>query len=244
MILLILAAICFILGLVFGFLVIGYVMTGAVFAGLGCLFMVFWLLGRMKNRRAAGIIRRVVIILLIVGVVLVILTEIPIISNAGTDKDAGADYLIVLGAGVNGTVPSLSLVNRLSSALDYLEKFSDAVVIVSGGQGPGEDISEAEAMRIWLEERGIAPERIIIEDESTSTQENVRFSLDIIERRGDADASVAIVSSEYHLYRAKCIAADLGVQAKGVAARTPHISLQINYFLREAFAVWNMWVFQ
>jgi uncharacterized SAM-binding protein YcdF (DUF218 family) len=97
-----------------------------------------------------------------------------------------------LGAGLHGTTPSLSLTNRLAAALAFLEEHPDTVAIVSGGQGPGENMTEAEAMTIWLEARGIAPERIIGEPEATSTAENLENSFRIIrERGGDPDGNVA-----------------------------------------------------
>lgn len=244
MILIILAAICFLLSVVFYFFVIGYVTTALAFAALGCICVLFWWLGRMKNQQVAGVLRRITLVILLIGILFIVIAEIPIIKNARTDTDAGADYLIVLGAGVNGTVPSLSLTNRLNAALEYLDSYPQSLAIVSGGQGDGEDISEALAMYTWLTDRGVEAERIIMEDKSTSTQENIQFSLDIMRERGDEDGSVAIVSSEYHLYRAKMIAQDCGLQAKGVAADTTIVSIKLNYFLREAFAVWYMWVFQ
>ena len=110
--------------------------------------------------------------------------------------------------------------------------------VPSGGQGPGENMTEAEAMGIWLEARGVAPERIVLEPEATSTWENLANSFALIrERGGEPDGNCAILTSEYHLCRAKLMAADQGVEAYGVAARTSMPTLMINYFIREAFAV-------
>ena len=86
------------------------------------------------------------------------------------------DYVVVLGAGVNGTVPSLSLRERLNAAYDYLVAYPEAVCVVSGGQGNGEDITEALCMFNDLTGRGIAPERVWMEDRATNTEENIRFS--------------------------------------------------------------------
>ena len=240
------AGISLVLAAFMKFALIGYVVTSVLLFCLACLFVVLGLLERLHAKRPA-LARRLRIALvsvLAVGLAVFTAMEIPVIKNAKTDRDAQAPYLLVLGAGVNGTTPSLSLYNRLSAALGYLIENPDAVAIVSGGQGPGEDITEAEAMRIWLESAGIAPERIIKEEKATSTMENLSFSLDIIESLGgDRSGRVAIVTSEYHLYRAKSMAASLGAQPLGVAAKTTLPVLKINYFIREAFAVAYMKVF-
>ena len=99
----------------------------------------------------------------------------------GTEKPS-SDYLIVLGAGVNGTTPSQSLQERINAALEYLQTHPDAVCIVSGGKGSGEEISEAECMYRSLTAIGVDPERIWLEDQATSTLENLKFSLNIIEQ--------------------------------------------------------------
>ena len=164
--------------------------------------------------------------------------EAPIVAGARTDAPDDVEYLVVLGAGLHGDVPSLSLTDRLEGALAWLEAHPDCVAVVSGGQGPGETMTEGEAMGIWLEARGIDPSRIIVEDRATSTQENLEYSFALIRGRGgEPDGNCAIVTSEYHLYRAKALAARQGVECFGVAARTSWPTLMLNYFIREGFAV-------
>lgn len=243
MILPVLTVLCLVLSLFFAFALIGYRTIALAFAGFALLFFLLWLLGRWDNEKTAALLRRILLTLVAAGLLVLAVVEIPIVRHARTDKEPQADYLIVLGAGLNGRAPSLSLTNRLTAALDYLETYPQAVAIVSGGKGPGEEITEASAMYQWLTGRGIAQERVIMEDKATSTEENIRFSLEIIEARGDAGASLAVVSSEYHLYRAKCIGADCGAALKGVAGHTSYPVLRLNYFLREAFAVLYMWCF-
>lgn len=187
---------------------------------------------------------RAAVILTCLGLVYFIIVEIPIIKNARTDPEPERDYLIVLGAAVHGDSPSLSLVHRLEGALDYLQRYPESTAIVTGGQGPGENITEAQAMFDWLTARGIAPERVIMEPKATSTKENLQFSLDIIRSRGDEpQGNVAILSSPYHLYRAKSMAELLGVSAAGVTGHWDYPLLTINYFIREAFGVTHLWVF-
>jgi uncharacterized SAM-binding protein YcdF (DUF218 family) len=159
-----------------------------------------------------------------------------IISASVKADGADADCLIVLGAGVNGTVPSLSLVWRLRAAEDYLEKYPNAYCIVSGGQGRGENITEAECMRIWLTDNGVDPKRIIMEDKASSTEENIRFSFEIGEKMGFD--SYAVVTADYHVYRASLIAEKMGTDVQMVSARTGYPVLALNYYLREAFALW------
>ena len=169
------------------------------------------------------------------------LCELPVLRAAKTDADPQADYLIVLGAKVNGTTPSHAMADRLDAALDYLQTFPDASVIVSGGQGDDEGISEAEAMAVWLRAHGIDDTRILLEDQSETTRENLENSFAIIRAHGgDPADGVAIVTSEYHLYRAREMAAALGAKPIGVAARTGIFAMRINYFIREAVAVGYM----
>lgn len=185
---------------------------------------------------AGKTLKRFLAMFIAMGLVYFVIIEIPIIDEASGDGDFDADYLIVLGAAVHGDTPSLSLVERLEAAKDYLIKHPDTVVIVSGGQGGGENVSEAQAMYEWLCEKGIDPERIIMENKATSTYENLKFSREIINARSD-NATIAVVSSEYHLCRAKLIAKTLDMDIHTVPAHTTYFSIKLNYFIREAFGV-------
>ena len=188
---------------------------------------------------------KIVVILTCVGLVYFCFVESFIIKNARTDAEPKRDYLIVLGAAVYGDQPSLTLVRRMEGALDYLERYPDSVAIVSGGMGPGETVTEGQAMFEWMTAHGVDPARIIAETEATSTEENLRNSFAIIRSRGDEpQGKVAIVSSAYHLYRAKLFAQKLGVtDAAGVAAPWGYFFVMLNYFIREAFGVTHFWVF-
>ncbi len=186
---------------------------------------------------------RAVLILTCLGVLYFCAVEVPIIKNARTDKDPEREYLVVLGAAVYGDQPSLTLVRRLEGARDYLNAYPDSVAIVSGGMGKGETVTEAQAMHDWLIANGIPEERVLMEPEATSTLENLSKSYDIIRARGDEpDGKVAVVSSAYHLYRAKLISRSLGVEAAGVAAPWGYFFVMLNYFIREAFGVTKLWI--
>lgn len=169
---------------------------------------------------------------------------LPVLAGSRTDKTVDADYVIVMGAGIRGEEPSLSMLNRLKPTLEYLEENPDAVAIVSGSQAPDEIVSEASVMKRWLEEQGIAPERVLLEDQADSSYENILFSLEIIEEMGgDPTGDVAIVSSDYHLCRIRLLAEELGCRPQCIAGKTSYRILMLNYAVREAFALWEIWVF-
>ncbi|MEG1790434.1 MAG: YdcF family protein [Oscillospiraceae bacterium] len=224
------AALLAVLGLLFRFAITGHDFIGYALLLAAVLVIAYSFLGKKA--------RIILTVLLAVGIIAFGAIELPIIAGARTDKNTDCKYLVVLGAGLHGDVPSLSLTDRLDAALDYLNAHPETVAVVSGGQGPGENMTEAEAMGIWLEARGIAPERIILEPRATSTEENLAFSFDLIRARGDEPSgNTAIVTSEYHLYRAKLMAERQGAAVFGVAGRTSMPSLALNYFIREGFAV-------
>ena len=159
-------------------------------------------------------------------------------SSRGTAAPE-SEYLVVLGAKVNGTIPSLSLKERLDAAQHYLLEHPDAIAVVSGGQGNGEDISEAQCMYDYLTSTGIDPGRVWMEPQATNTLENLQFSLDLIHAKTNSRPDkIAIVSSEYHLHRAGMFARWLQIEPELVPAETGILPLRWNYYLREIFAVW------
>ncbi|MBM7622121.1 uncharacterized SAM-binding protein YcdF (DUF218 family) [Bacillus tianshenii] len=148
------------------------------------------------------------------------------------------DYLIVLGARVRGEQMTLALRFRVEAALKYLEENPDTKVIVSGGQGPGEDITEAEAMERFFLENGVSQERIIKEGLSTTTYENLSYSKQFLEEGN----SVAIVSNDFHLFRASIIAERLGFEeVYTLPGKTPRIAI-FKLWTREYFAVAKTWL--
>lgn len=187
---------------------------------------------------------RIAAVLVSIGLFYFCAVEIPIILNSRTDSDTGRKYVVVLGAEVRGTVPSQALYYRLNGAMELLILNPDSVAIVSGGQGEGEDISEAKCMYDWLTAAGISSDRIIMEENATSTMENLEYSFDIIRSLGDEpDGNVTIVSSSYHLFRAKSMAKRLGVDAAGYSCSPGNAVLALNFYIREAFGVTHLWVF-
>lgn len=148
--------------------------------------------------------------------------------------------VIVLGCMVQGERPSLQLRYRIEAAADYLDAHPEAVAVLSGGQGPGERITEAECMFRELTARGIDPSRLYREDRSSSTRENLTFSADLI-RRENLAGPVVIVSNDFHIYRALRMAEDLGFHAEGIAARSRRMALPFSVF-REAMAMVKYWL--
>lgn len=145
--------------------------------------------------------------LIAMGIAVFIAAECFVISGMVSVAPQGLDYLIVLGARVNGTQPSLSLQTRVNAAVEYLRKNPETKVIASGGQGSDEIITEAECIIRLLREAGIEEERIIREDRATSTAENIRFSYELMD---DPHATVGVVTNGYHMFRAKLIARSHG----------------------------------
>lgn len=216
------------LGLFLIFCLVGYKFGGLFLLGLSALIPTYHFLKH-------DFLRRVLTALLALGFVALSITGGAIARSARGAAEPEADYLIVLGCQVNGTVPSRMLRQRLDAAVEYLNTYPDATAIVSGGMGAGERITEAACMYEYLTAAGIDPARILRETEATSTMENLRYSLELM----DNGASAAIVSNEFHLYRAGQMAASLGLDAALIPADTEFPVLLASYTLREILAVWK-----
>ncbi len=164
------------------------------------------------------------------------LTECFILHCASAAPQKDAQYMIILGAQVRGDTPSLTLKARIDAAAKYLHAHPDVTVICSGGQGSGENLSEAAAIRAGLLDAGIKKERIILEEASTNTVENLRFCKELLP---DANVPAIIVTSDFHCCRAGLIAKKQGytnsftLPAGQFLLTTPH------YFLREFFALFK-----
>lgn len=150
--------------------------------------------------------------------------------------------VIVLGCGIRGERVSVGLAKRLNKAYEYHLQNPDAVIIVSGGQGPQEDISEALAMKRYLMEKGVPEDRIIMEDKSTSTITNFKYSHEIMKEKGLPDDSVVFVTNGYHVYRGASYAKAEGLTVTHLGTDIIWYTIPMNY-LREMLAVMKMWVF-
>lgn len=220
---------------------------GLRFSALLCLcatavLFIFYLLEHFARRghRAAAWCELALIAALLLGFSLFTVLETMVVRGSFADEsDAPVSAVIVLGAGVNGETPSLTLRTRIDAAAAYLEEHPDVPVVLSGGQGPGEAITEAECMRRALVRRGVDESRLYPEERSTSTQENLRYSRAILEELGvDPAQRVAIVTSDFHLCRARLM---WDGDTAAVPAHLPSAlyfqCLTVNYFIREAFGL-------
>ena len=181
----------------------------------------------------AGLVASTILVLVIVLTTLMV--------GAMNNAPKGQETLVVLGCRVYGERPSLSLQERLDVALVYLEEHPETYCVVSGGQGDGENISEAECMYRYLTDRGIDGIRIFKEDASTTTRENLEYSLAVIEENG-LPQEIAIVTSEYHQYRASLVAKELGLSNTAVCGKTAKWLLP-TFYIRELYGILYQWVF-
>lgn len=153
-------------------------------------------------------------------------------STTNADKQ---ETVILLGCAVKGESPSLMLLDRIESAYEYMEKNPESCAVLSGGQGNDEDISEAQCMFNVLTEKGIAADRLFLEDKSTNTAENIAFSKKIIDDN-NLSTDIAVASSDFHLKRAVLVAEKQGLTAKRISAKT-NIFLMPTYYVRDTFGV-------
>lgn len=228
-----------------------YFLSIQLFTGYGSLFHFVWLL---LSIGFAGIIfvyktgivhkipiwiRRSGILCVIIGLVVFAVVECMILSGFVQKKQTEVDYLIVLGAQLRTNGPSRVLQYRLDKAIEYLNENPDTMVIVSGGQGSNEPDTEANGMKKYLMEKGIAEKRILKEDASTNTYENLKFSSRYVDLEKD---SIGVVSNDFHVFRATRIAKKAGYkEVYGIPAKS-YWPLQLNNMTREGLAVIKDWL--
>ena len=235
--------------LILGVLFTAYYIGITAYAGIHASFAWFWaVLGAVcwlalavcrvsalqtAFLRIPGWMRAAAGVFLLLGIVVFLAAECCIVSGMVQRVQKSCDYVIVLGAQVRGTRVSRALKQRLDRAAQYLAEHPETTVIVSGGQGSGEDITEAEAMETYLIQAGIEPERIWKEEKSVNTVQNIRFSRALIREKNPA---IGIVSNDFHVFRAMQTAERAGLKnACAIAAGSSPLYLP-NNMLREFFA--------
>lgn len=167
-----------------------------------------------------------------IGLLVFFIIEGCVVSQMHANGQAGLDYIIVLGAQVRKDGPSPVLRYRLDKAVEYLNENPDTVCIVSGGQGSNEPWPEAEGMAQYLQQKGIDATRILLEDQSQTTEQNIINSKKLMKD----GASVGIVTNNFHVFRAMQIAGKYGLSDScGIAAGSTPKYLP-NNMLREFFA--------
>lgn len=227
------------------FLFIAYYFAVGLYGGFSISILYIWLffsaciilfllLKQLIKDKIIHIPRSIIItagVIFVICLLFFLTVEACIISGFFPDNNSKqVDYVIVLGARVNQRQPSLALERRIQAAYKYLNDNPDSICIASGGQGQDEIISEAECIRDSLVRLGIDNDRIIIEDRSTSTSENIKYSMEMI---GSSDPSVAIVSNNFHIFRAKAIARKCGAEnISGIPASMPTMLLP-HFLIRE-----------
>lgn len=240
MTLLILAAVFAVLGIVCMAIPFHIGMTGVCLLMLAAVLAALWLL---KRKNAPKVWSRILIALTALSMTVIFSAMAAIIVEGRDDvmPEKAPQFVVVLGAQIHGDQPSLTLKKRLDRAYEYLTEHPEASVFVSGGQGPDEQQTEASVMSAYLTARGIDSSRIVEETEASDTRENLLFSAALAEKRGIDTGSVLIITSDFHMPRAKYIAGKLGMTPYGLTSDTWPWILKVNYQLREVFAFVKAW---
>ena len=174
-------------------------------------------------------------IIVAIDIAIFIICQGCILTQFFSKGENGADYIIVLGAQMRDWKPSVVYKARLDSAIDYLNSNPDTNVIVTGGQGANESISEGEGGKNYLAEQGIAEDRIIVESESLDTDQNISNALNLVE--ASADMKIGIVTNNFHVFRGVMIAKHYtDADVEGIAAFTEYQYLP-NNMVRETFGI-------
>ena len=226
----------------FTFFMAGYSFTVLVcwcLIGIILFYNTMYLL-RDKFPRETRAVKGIFTVILCIGLLVCGITEAIIIKASFGEPKESCEYVVVLGAKVRPDGPSVSLMDRIRAANDYMNAHPDVIAVVSGGKGTDEPMTEAQCMYEELVKLGVDPNRIWIEDKATSTWENLHFSLDLIEEKtGARPEKIGLLSSEYHMFRASLFADACGVDSVGIPAKTSRISQRINHFMREVAGVWH-----
>lgn len=189
---------------------------------------------------------QVLLVLLGLGLVLFGALQIVIAVHDGTNISGQPDLMVIFGCQVKKDGPSVLLRDRLDTALDYLKDQPELPVLVAGGKGDDEHVPEAQAMRDYLVEHGIDGSRIIMEDKSRNTMQNLVFTRDVLRQQGKEPGELHIlaVSSGFHLARISMLAHRFGYgEVSTLAAPVSHAPSVVQMFFREPLALVKSFVF-
>lgn len=195
-------------------------LTGSAVLALCCLAneKVEKIIKKIWRKRIGKVFLSLLIaILLILSTICIIFSVL--MAKAMNNEPKSSYPAIVLGCRVYGTKPSPMLKRRLEAAKQYLDKYPEEIVVVTGGQGSGEDISEAQAMKVWLVENGIEEDRIIVEDKSVNTTQNIEYAKKLLDDEFKTE-EVVIITDSFHQYRASFLAKQFGLKTYAVNAKT------------------------
>lgn len=185
-------------------------------------------------------VRRVLWVLAALAVAGFLALECVILAGARTTVNGEPELMVILGCQVKDTGPSILLQDRLDTALDYLEDFPDLPIVVSGGQGPDEPMSEAQAMYDYLTARGIGGERIQLEDRSSNTWENISYTHALLQSDPMKREGIVVVSNGFHLARVRMLWGRVfsdEVTLSTLAAPSSHGPSRIQMYFREPMAL-------
>ena len=192
-------------------------------------------ISEIKKKKGGRAVLKILTVILIIFAVYCTAVTVKILSFRADPHGIPTDTpAIVLGCKVNDETPSTMLENRIAAAYKYLSENENAVVIASGGKGDDENISEAEAIRNSLVKKGISPERIILEDKSTSTAENMLFSKRIMDENNLGNEAV-IITTDFHQFRSTLLAKRNGIEPYSISSKSKPFSLP-TVIVREWFA--------
>ena len=223
---------CISIGLFMGYGTSFFLIWGV---GGACLAALGWLIGQEKRMNALpGWLKAGAVIIASVCLLIFVAVEGLILSQFGAQAPDGADYCIILGAQMKTHGPSDVLRRRLDAAIEYLEENPYTTVIVSGGQGTNEPMTEAQGMYEYLVEKGIDEERILLEEESGNTWGNLYYSSAFL---NPAEDSVVLVTNNFHVFRATGIARKMGYKNVSGLAADSYPLMAPNNLLREFFGV-------
>ena len=160
-------------------------------------------------------------------------------DNVNYEEDA----VIVLGAAVHGDKVSLPLRYRLDKAIEYHFKNPDALIVVTGGKGYQESVTEAFAMKKYLIEHGVDEKIIFMEEKATSTIENMKYSKEILDKKLNSDYRTVVITNDFHIYRGVRYAKSAGFKYVSHMGASITWYNYIPCYLRESLAVLKMFVF-
>lgn len=197
-----------------------------------------------QGKRSGAGLKRALIVLLVLALAAVLAFGVllGIVLTGSRDSVRGDPrIMIILGCQVKPWGPSILLQDRLDKALEYFEAHPDTVIVTSGAQGADEPSTEAAAMRDYLVERGVPAEQILLEERSTNTLENIRYSLDVLAEHGyDVTADIAVVSNGFHLARVRMIWGRVcggTYNLSTLAAPSSHMPSRLKMYVREPLAL-------
>lgn len=216
---------------IFLFVIIGFEIGALMVLALGLVLINYYHIYKIKILHYLFIVGISCFLFVVIGI---------FIYSHNNNVTYNEDAIIILGCGLakDEETVSLSLENRLISAIEYSKKNQEAIIVVSGGQGTNEKISEALAMERYLVDKGIPISRIIKEDKSTSTYENFEFSKIILDEYFEEEYNIAFVTNDYHIFRANNTAKKIGFSATHYYGDTPIYVAMPSYF-REVLAIFK-----